>query len=173
MDRKNKLYNFIKDILMHFNPGRNIKTLGTAVYKTLKECELIAPDARVQVIEEHEISMIAMRLKNASVHDQNVFNTAMAEMLSPIENPRYVLIARRWNNSLNYELSFACPSVIGKKREFVDELARQLKSSIGKFEPVFIHSEEGRRLILKCRKHSYITQNMKATGKKYKVSPYE
>ena len=165
--------NFVKDVLMYFNPARNIKTLGTAIYKTLKECGVISADAQVQVIDDRRLSTVAVRLKNATIHDQNIFNIAMTEMLSPIENPRYVLIARRHTKSFNYELSFACPSIIGKKREYVDVLTRQLKSCIGRFEPVFIHSEEGRRLILKCRKHSYITQNMKATGKKYKVSPYE
>jgi hypothetical protein len=49
-------------------------------------------------------------------------------------------------------------------------LAEKLKATTGNFEPVYTHREDGRRLILKCRKRSYITFNEKAMGKKYKVS---
>mgnify|MGYP003500554812 FL=1 len=94
----------------------------------------------------------------------------MAEMLSPIENPRYILISKNIFKRYNYELSFACPSILGKKKEYVEVLAEKLKATTGNFEPVYTHREDGRRLILKCRKRSYITFNEKAMGKKYKVS---
>ncbi|MBO5269247.1 MAG: hypothetical protein J6B77_00570, partial [Clostridia bacterium] len=95
------------------------------------------------------------------------------EMLSPIENPRYLLIAKSWLRGYRYALSFACPSVIGKKKEYAEVLARHLKASTGNFDVVYAHREDGRRLILKCRKHSYITFNERAMGKKYKVSHWE
>ncbi len=159
-------------LLSHINPARSIKTLGTAVYKTLRECELISPEARVEVKEHKELMTVSVYLKNATIHDQNVFNTAMAEMLSPIDNPRYILISR-FKNWYNYELSFACPAIIGKKKEYVDILKEKLRLTTGGFEPVYTHSEGGRRLILKCRKRSYITFNQKQIEKKYKVSHWE
>ena len=91
-------------------------------------------------------------------------------MLSPIENPRYLLIAKNIFKKYNYKLSFACPSAIGKKKEYVEVLAKHLKLAARGFEPVFTHCESGRRLILKCRKKSYITANYKQMNKKYKVS---
>ena len=94
-------------------------------------------------------------------------------MLSPIENPRYILIAKTRFNRYNYTLSFACPTVIGKKKEYVEVLAEKLKTSTGRFEPVYTHRENGRKLILKCRRSSYITFNEKAMGKKYKVSHWK
>lgn len=138
--------------------------------KTLCECELISPYAKVETTEQNQLYFITLQLRNASIHDQNIFNTAMAEMLSPIENPRYILIAKTKYNRYNYELSFACPSIIGKKKEYVQVLAKQLKGTTGNFEPVYTHRENGKKLILKCRKYSYITFNEKAMNKKYKVS---
>ncbi|MBQ4141565.1 MAG: DEAD/DEAH box helicase family protein [Clostridia bacterium] len=164
------LYHGIKKMIFHFNPANSIKTLGVAVYKTLCECELISPSAKVETTAYKQIYVVALHLRNASIHDQNIFNTAMAEMLSPIENPRYILIAKTIFKNYNYELSFACPSIIGKKKEYVETLAEKLKATTGNFEPVYTHREDGRRLILKCRKHSYITFNEKAMGKKYRVS---
>ena len=164
------LYHGIKKMVLHFNPANSIKTLGVAVYKTLCECELISPSAKVETNAYKQIYVVSLHLRNASIHDQNIFNTAMAEMLSPIENPRYLLISKNIFKRYNYELSFACPSIIGKKKEYVEVLAEKLKATTGNFEPVYTHREDGRRLILKCRKHSYIAFNEKAMGKKYKVS---
>ena len=167
------LYHGVKKMVLHSNPAHSIKTLGVAVYKTLCECELISPSAKVETTAHKQIYVVALHLRNASIHDQNIFNTAMAEMLSPIENPRYILISKNMFKRYNYELSFACPSIIGKKKEYVEVLAEKLKATTGNFEPVYTHREDGRRLILKCRKRSYITFNEKAMGKKYKVSHWD
>lgn len=162
-----------KRLIMHFNPARSIKTLGRAVYKTLRECDLISSSAKMETIEDKQLVFVSLYLRNASVHDQNIFNTAMAEMLSPIENPRYILIAKKKTGGYNYELSFSCPSVIGKKKEYAAVLAEKLKEGTGNFEPVYTRNEDGRKLILKCRKNAYITFNQKAMDKKYKVSHWE
>ncbi len=167
------LYYVIHKLILHVNPANSIKTLGVAVYKTLCECDLISPSAKVETVAHKELFFVSLYLRNASIHDQNIFNTAMAEMLSPIENPRYVLIAKRKLKGYNYKLSFACPSIIGKKKEYVEVLAEKLKATTGNFEPIYTHREDGRKLILKCRKHSYITLNEIAMDSKYKVSHWD
>ncbi len=164
------IYINTKKLILHFNPANSIKTLGVAVYKTLCECNLISPSAKVEAVEQKHLLAVSLYLRNASIRDQNIFNTAMAEMLSPIENPRYILIAQTIFKRYNYELSFACPSIIGKRVEYVEVLAKYLKHTTANFQPVYAHREKGRELILKCRKKSYITYNEKAMGKKYKVS---
>ena len=166
------LYNSIKKMILHFNPAHSIKTLGIAVFKTLCECDLISSSAKVETTAHKQLFFVALHLRNASIHDQNIFNTAMAEMLSPIENPRYLLIAKKFK-FYNYKLSFACPSIIGKKKEYVEVLAQKLKATTGHFEPVYTHRENGRKLIIKCRKNSYITFNEKVMKKKYKVSHFK
>lgn len=163
----------VKRLLLHINPANSMKTLGKAVYLTLRECELIAPSAKIETKADKELGYVAMYLRNASIHDQNVFNTAMTELLSPIENPRYILIAKTKFGGYNYGLSFACPSIIGKKKEFVEVLAEKLRATTGNFKPVYTHREDGRKLILKCRKKAYITQNEKTLSRKYKVSHWD
>ena len=41
------------------------------------------------------------------------------ELLSPIENPRYVLIRKKLSGRYQYKYSFACPAVIGRKRNML------------------------------------------------------
>lgn len=166
-------YRIVKKMLFHINPQRSFKTLSTAVLKAMQECELISSVARVEVKEDKVWHTVSLKLRNASVHDQNVFNTAMTEMLSPIENPRYILIRKNIFRKYDYSQSYACPSVLGKKKEYVEVLAEKLRGSTGNFEPVYTHREDGRRFILKCRKRAYITHNQRRMNKKYKVSHWE
>lgn len=167
------IYHIVKMLLLHGSPARSIRSLGKAVYQTLRDCELISPSARVSSEADDEGMYVSLRLLNASVHDQNIFNRAMAEMLSPIENPRYLLIAKRGKNRYNYRLSFACPSIIGAKKEYVEQLRSHLAKLAGKFEAVYTYREKGRRLILECRRRAYITHNERALDKHYKVTNYE
>ena len=160
-------------LLLHINPANSMKSLGKAVYQTLRECELIAPSAKIETKADKDLGYVSMYLRNASIHDQNVFNTAMAELLSPIENPRYILISKTKFGGYNYRLSFACPSIIGKKKEYVEVLAEKLKATTGNFEPVYTRREDGRKLILACRKKAYITQNQRTLSRKYKVSHWD
>ncbi len=161
-------------LIIHINPSKSFKTLGKAVYKTLRDCELISEGAKVHS-EEAGAFVVTLSLRNASTHDQNVFNLAMKELLSPIENPRYIIIKKnklKLFGEYNYKMSFACPAVIGKKKEYVQALTKRLKST-GDFVPIYAHSENGRELILKCRYNSYISHNQKQIDKKYKISHYE
>lgn len=167
------LYRVVLTLAMHLTPARSIRTLGIAIYKALCDCELISSSARVECMEERDLSVVALQLRNASIHDQNVFNTAMTELLSPIENPRYILISKNIFQQYNYRLSFACPSVLGKKKEYVAALAKRLERTTGRFEAVYTHKEDGRRLILKCRRRSFISENARAAGKRYRVSHFE
>jgi hypothetical protein len=162
-----------RKMILHTNPARSVKTLGRAVYEALCECGLIASSAKVDAESDKGLRTVSVHLRNASLHDQNIFNTAMAEMLSPIENPRYILIGRRPFGRYDYSLSFACPSVLGKKKEYVEILCEKLKGTDENFTAVYTHCEDGRRLTVKCRKKSYITQNLRAAGYRYRVSHWD
>lgn len=156
-------------LALHFNPARSIATLGRAVCDALRKSGQIAKGARAEAHGEKELLAVSVCLRGASVHDQNIFNAAMAELLSPIENPRYILIGKGLFGRKSYGLSFACPSALGKNKECAQIFEKELKGACGGFFLVYTRTEEGRRLILECRKSSYITKNHKLLDRQYKV----
>ena len=166
-------FNVLKKFVIHINPARSFKAMGKAVYKALCECDLISPSAKVETVSDEINSYVCIHLRNATIYDQNVFNTAIKEMFSPIDNPRYIIIKKNIFDKYKYKLSFACPTIIGKKKEYVDILVKNLKSSCGKFDAVYTHRENGREFILRCRQNSYITFNEKKIDQKYKVSRFK
>ena len=74
---------------------------------------------------------------------------------------------------LNYEQSYSCPSVIGQRKEMVELFVNNLKGRVGPFEMIYTRTDEGRRMLLKCRKRSFLTQNEKMLKKKKIISKYE
>ncbi len=162
-----------KKILTHLNPVRSVRTLTECVLKAMQEVNLISEGARVKVQADDQGFFIQTELLNSSVHDQNLFHGAIKELLSPIENPRYLLIPRG-KTGFRYRYALACPEVLGTKSEYAECLAKKLKRSMGKIETVYTRTEKGRKLILTCRKASYITYNDKVLyGRRKRVSRWE
>lgn len=167
------LFLLLKHILSHCDPVHSIQSLGKAVYRAMRSCGLIGDQATVETLSDRGNQTVSLVLRNATVHDQNVFQNAMRELLSPIENPRYLLIKRRGKKGYRYRMSFACPTELGKKKEFAEILRRELSRTMGKFAVVYAHRENGRRLTLRCRRRSYITACHREVHHNYKVSHYE
>ncbi len=159
-------------ILSHISPAKSIKTLAKAVLHTLKKMNLIQSAAYIQV-KVKDRDKITTVLCGAPVREENIFNTAMTELLSPIENPRYILARKNIFGEVDERCSFACPTIIGQKKEYAEEFINYLQTHTGKLILVYTRNEEGRKLILDCRKKSYITRNHKELNKKHKVSNWE
>ena len=159
-------------LIAHFTPTNSIKNLTKAVLKTLQEMEEISTRCGVKVKNE-DVQNLSVYLTAASTREQNIFNTAITELLSPIENPRYILIRLNGIKEYDYKCSLACPSIIGQKKETAEVFQEYLKKHSLKLKLVYTRSEQGRKLILDCRKKSYISINQKYISKKYKVTNWE
>lgn len=70
--------------------------LSKALLRTLQEADFISYRAHAK--EAGNDLYIGIHLKEATIQEQNIFNQAVNEMLSPIENPRYVLVFKKYKN---------------------------------------------------------------------------
>ena len=159
-----------KKLIANANPTSLIKNFAKCILKTLKDIDIIESACSLKVKSDANGMFINVSLINATIHEQNIFNKAISEFLSPIENPRYIVIKRGLLNKYNYKYVFACPTIIGKNKDTADLFNRYLSKIMGKYELVYTRYEEGRKFILKCRKKSYITYNAKKVNNKHKIS---
>ncbi len=142
----------IKSLFYNRTPLTALKFVSQNLVKTLEECKLIAPGASVEVVKSKDLDKAAdIQLHNASMHDQNVFNTAIRELLAPIEKPRYILVPKEGDVKNTYMHTLACPSVIGKRKEFVAILKKHLGKSLVGMEAVYTGSERGRKSLNRCK----------------------
>ncbi|NLG81202.1 MAG: DEAD/DEAH box helicase family protein [Bacilli bacterium] len=161
-----KLLNFI-------SPINTIKTLGRCILLTLQDIgEIKSPHALVRVKAIKDNTCVEVYLENATTREEGIFVLAMRELLSAIDNPRYLII-KKYPWGLSYYLSYACPSIIGTNKNTVRIFQDHLEKRAGKFILVYTRSAEGRKLILKCRRWSYISQNERFIKQKKKLSKWE
>ena len=136
-------------------PKNSVSTFSEAVLKVLKEIgEIKSEGAYIYISSSKSTGNVNCSLKNGSSYESKIFSEAISELLSPIDNPRYLII----KNS-NYVNSFACPSIIGNKKENVELLSMYLNKKIKGFNAVYTRNENGRQILLKCKKYSYINNN--------------
>lgn len=158
----------------HFvSPKNTVKTLGNAILHTLIYTgEIRSSKALICVSSEKAGTNVVCTLRNATAHEKEVFKKAMEEMLSPIDNPRYLMIKVKGGKKMYYQ-SYACPAIIGAKKESAQLLASHLSLSMGRVDIVYTRTRSGRADLLNCRKYSYINVNkVYISGKKAAISEW-
>lgn len=162
---------FVK-ALANLSPVHTLKVIGKALLKTLKKLEIVSFSTRIKVVSDKQSDLLVLLLENASIKEQNIFNEAIAELMSPIANPRYILIMKRLGVR-KYSSSYACPSIIGTNKEYVETFKEELKKHFSNFDIVYTRNEDGRGLILKCRRCAFITKNNRFIKRKKTITRYE
>ena len=158
-------------IVKHASPERTIRTLAQAVLRTMRDMGVIeSRSARLEVRTDPYGIRVECGLKGASAHEKNRFAAAIAELLSPIDSPRYLLIRLNVFGRHHYRIAFAVPGIIGANGGNVAILARHLAASTGKFDVVFTRSETGRRELLKCRRRAIVNGNQAAVERRKKMN---
>ena len=152
-----------RKIILHSTPKKNLTHLANALLRTLQQTNKIS--YRTTVKSEGGDLSVFLYLSNASAYEENLFNTAINEILSPIDNPRYILIFKR-RGRLDFSQSYACPSVIGQKKELVELFADNLAGRVGDFEIVYTRNDEGRKLLMKAKKHALISKSENQSPKR-------
>ncbi|MBO5935609.1 MAG: DEAD/DEAH box helicase family protein [Clostridia bacterium] len=159
------LVKFASVVIKNSSPEKTIHNISSAILRTLKEIgEIDSTTAALSVEKSEKQDIINCSLEKATLREKNVFAKAVSELLSPIDDPRYLIIGTKGilkTADRNYVQSYACPSIIAGKKETAAVLAKNLESAGGKFELVYTRSEQGRKELLKCRKYSYINANNK------------
>jgi hypothetical protein len=141
-------------LIRHGTPERSLKRIGMAVVETLKYEGSINNSSDFRVYADHNADgSVYCWIGGGTGLDQAIFLRALREVLTPIENPRY-LLARKRMLGFFQEDYFPVPDVLARKKEFAEKFARNWSRSVGRARLVFTRSPEGRRVLLRARMHS-------------------
>jgi superfamily II DNA or RNA helicase len=141
-------------LIRHGTPERSIKQIGRAVLEALQYEGSIdrAGDFRVYA-DRNEDGTVYCWIGGGTGKEQAIFLRALRDVLTPIENPRY-LLARRKIWRVFREDYFAVPDVLGRKKEIAEFFARRWKRLVGPVDLVYTRTPEGRKALLRARSHS-------------------
>lgn len=118
--------------------------------------KLDSPRSAFEIIRSDIAGSFSVSIRGGTRMDKNRFANALSEMFGPVENPRYLLVVRSsilrmLKTSQTY---LPVPSSLGDKKDHAQTLARSLNKSIGNVRLIYTRNPEGRRALLKARKHS-------------------
>lgn len=134
-----------------------VEILAKTLQKTLEECGVIAANASVTVErEEHSNVKLRVQLKNATLHDQEIFNKAIEELMGTIEDPQYLLVPKDQKPETKTQYFLACPSIIGKEEEYVKVFKKHLSMGFDLLKLVDTETWEGIQLMKQYRRNCYV-----------------
>lgn len=145
------LWRFIR----HGTPERSIKQIGRAVLEALEYEGSIDQHAGVFRVyaDRNGDGTVFCWIGGGTGKEQATFLRALREILSPIDNPRY-LLARRKIWRVFGEDYFAVPDALARKKEVAEIFTQRWKRLVGPVELVYTRTPEGRKLLLRARNHS-------------------
>jgi len=142
-------------LIRHGTPERSIKQIGRALVEALEfegSMNQHAGEFRVYA-DRNQGGTVFCWIGGGTGKEQATFLRALREILSPIDNPRYLLARPRiWR--VFREDYFAVPEVLARKKEFAETFAGRWKSLVGPVQLVFTRTPEGRKVLLRARNHS-------------------
>lgn len=140
---------------------KDVQNIGLALCNTLCKFEIIStPTTKLHVISELEFGGgVFCSLEGATLRESNVFASCMKEILSPIDNPRYVIERKTLLPIQDSEADFhAVPTCLGINRKQVDYFSDQWAKLVGKNRVVYTRTPEGRRALLHARTFAIANQ---------------
>jgi superfamily II DNA or RNA helicase len=87
--------------------------------------------------------------------DERLVLEAMAEILGPVRNPRYLLERRSWLGPLGRSDFHAVPAALGRTMADAERFAAAWRARVGASRLVFTRTAKGRRVLLQARARSF------------------
>lgn len=145
---------------------KDLNKIGQALVFALRKAGVIHTNQLNVVTELNKDGSIFCNLEGGTRYENSVFIGALSEIVSPVNNPRYLII--RKSKSLFYTTQndfHAVPESLGCKKEFASYLYFQWRKRVGNCELINARTLEGRKILLKARMKSLSAQFADTTEK--------
>jgi hypothetical protein len=153
-------------LISHMFEAQSIRSLCRNLLKALKDIGRVNKDAVMVMEAMPDKKGYRLYIDNCNHDEQITFQKAAAEMLSPIRNPRYILVRGAWFRRLSWRWSFACPSVIAKNDVWVKVLEKYIRRSMGIMKFQYTRRDPGRKYLILARNKSYLNSGNKPCEKR-------
>ena len=141
-----------------------MKQVSIVILETLSGQGLVKTSLR-QVglkVQQDGQGLTYVSCSNLPAEENNLFIQALQEFLDPVENPRYLLVRHSiFMKKIKQTDYFSIPSVIATNKRYVDLFKQLWNKYIGPCEIVYTRNVEGRKVLLKARKHAFSASNKK------------
>jgi len=160
-------------LINHLFVTVSIRSLCRVLLRTLKDLKFVGRDAELVMENLSDRTGMRIYLDNCSHAEQVDFQKAVAEMFSPIENPRYIMVRAGWFGRLLWRWSFACPSIVATNDVSVKLFAKHLRMSMGIMKFQYTRRDPGRKYLIFARNHAYLNEYQAKCEKRLHVLKHD
>lgn len=135
----------------------SMKQISIALLKSLIYSGVIKTEYQKLriVVENDEMGAVLCHIEGGTNRESAIFLDALDEILSPIENPRYLLVRKsvflKRLGRLDYH---SVPSILGMRKNYAQYFANMWRKYVGSMELVYTRNLQGRMRLLQARNHS-------------------
>lgn len=152
-----KTIKIIRVALMHLPVDGSLKQIGRTVIETLSKVDKLSTPLRfldVKTSEAYDGSLI-IALTGGTFYESSLFADNIAEILAPIDNPRYLVV--REGDFLGHARTdyHAVPTCIGVKKEFAEIFVVAWSEYVGSAELIYTRGHQGRASLLKAKMRAF------------------
>lgn len=143
-----KLYIKYRDIT------KDIEGVANALLKSLVETKNIkTPLEQLKVVTTvNDFGEVFCHLEGTTTYGKSIFTQSLEEVVSPVENPRYLVIRKsRFLKLFGQRDYHAVPDLLARKATLAAIFKKHWLTEVGPCEVFFARSEEGRAQLLKAR----------------------
>ena len=154
----------IKTLRLYFkyrDISKDIRQIGEALLNSLIKARIIQTDNSKLKVDATVDSFGAVycHLDGGTTFDKSTFINALKEIISPIDNPRYVIIRKnRFMLFVKQKDYHSVPEIVGRNKNLAEYFKNQWELLVGTCDLIFTRTIDGRKLLLKSRVKSLSAQ---------------
>jgi hypothetical protein len=150
----------IRRLTRGYSTRRVVGALANAVRDAMCRLgEITSRATHVSVSLGEADQSVECALVGGTAREKAAFAAAMIEIMSPIDNPRYVIVrGRRDLAAARPRDAFACPGFVSTA-DRAAVFAEAVRHRLAAYQVSYTRSAQGRALLAACRQWSYINRN--------------
>lgn len=137
---------------------QSLAGVGRAVLSALHAADMVTREELAKARFEVRTSIDGTKdvvVLNVRRSTERQVMQALADVLGPVQNPRYLLVRRSWLGSRGRTDYHAVSTALGGRKEHAEAFARAWHKHVGSSALVYARSGDGRRTLLQARARSF------------------
>ncbi len=152
-----KLFNHLGGMLKHVPAGGTMLRMCLAVRNAMAEMRLLECDAdsTAVAVKQDDDGVWSATVTGGVIHDRSILADAIAELLNPIADQRY-LVTRGLNPDNRPEEIHAIPTELARKRERRQIFLKHWIKQVGMSNMIDTHLSGGRAILLRIKSYNML-----------------
>lgn len=147
----------VRVLLRHLPVDGSLKQIGHAVLDALSKTEKLNTPVRQLNVKTAETAngTLLITLTGGTFYESSLFADTIAEVLAPIDTPRYLVIREGELLGMVRKDYHAVPTIFGIKKEFAEIFSASWNKLVGSAELIYTRNQEGREALIKAKSRAF------------------